>query len=144
MEVVMTHESRLLAGILLIVLPSVMIGGVSILSLLIGDPTYMENPLRQDLWRAGHAHAGVWLILALVALRYVDEANLSKAMKWLVRGSIPIAAILVPAAFFLSVLSPDATSPNGLISLAYVGAVLLAVGVLVLGVGLVRRPAQRS
>jgi len=55
-----------------------------------------------------------------------------------------IAAILVPAAFFLSVLSPDATSPNGLIYLAYVGAVLLAVGVLVLGVGLVRRPAQRS
>jgi glutathione S-transferase len=31
-------------------------------------------------------------------LRYVDEANLSNAMKWLVRGSIPIAAILVPAA----------------------------------------------
>src|SRR4029450_8957356 len=143
MEVVMTHESRLLAGILLIVLPSVMIGGVSILSLLIGDPTYMENPLLQDLWRAGHAHAGVWLILALVALRYVDEANLSRAMKWLVRGSIPLPAIRVPAAFFLSVLSPDATSPNGLISLAYVGAVLLAVGVLVLGVGLVRRPAQR-
>jgi hypothetical protein len=27
----------------------------------------MDNPLRQDLWRAGHAHAGVWLILALVA-----------------------------------------------------------------------------
>ena len=140
----MTRESRLLAGILLIVLPSVMIGGVSILSLLIGDPTYMENPLRQDLWRAGHAHAGVWLILALVALRYVDEANLSNFMKWLVRGAMPIAAILVPAAFFLSVHSPDATTPNGLISLAYVGAVLLAVSVLVLGVGLVRRPAQRS
>ena len=34
--------------------------------------------------------------------------------------------------------------PNGLIYLAYVGAVLLAVGVLVLGVGLVRRPAQVS
>jgi hypothetical protein len=73
-----------------------MIGGVSILSLLIGDPAYMENPLRQDdLWRAGHAHAGVWLILALVALCYIDEANLSNVMKWLVRGSIPIAAILV-------------------------------------------------
>ena len=140
----MTHESRLLAGILLIVLPSVMIGGVSILSLLIGDPAYMENPLRQDLWRAGHAHAGVWFILALVALRYIDEANLSHFMKWLVRGSIPNAAIQVPAAFFLSVLSPDATVPNGLIYLAYVGAVLLAVGVLALGVGLVRRPAQRS
>jgi hypothetical protein len=144
MEVIMTYESRRLAGILLIVLPAVMFGGVSILSLLIGDPTYMQNPLRQDLWRAGHAHAGVWLILALVALRYVDEANLSNSMKWLVRGSIPIVAILVPAAFFLSVLSPNATAPNGLIYLAYVGAVLLAIGVFILGVGLVRRPARRS
>ena len=138
----MTYTSRLLAGILLIVLPTVMVGGVSILSLVIGDPTYMENPLRQDLWRAGHAHAGVWLILALVALRYVDEASLSDVMKWLVRGSIPIAAILVPVAFFLSVLSPDETAPNALIYLAYLGAVVLAAGVLVLGIGLVRRPAQ--
>jgi uncharacterized membrane protein len=144
MEVVMTYESRLLAGILLIVLPTVMFGGASILSLLIDDPMYMQNSLRQDLWRAGHAHAGVWLILALVALRYVDEANLSNAMKWLVRGSIPIAAILVPAAFFLSVLSPDAKAPNGLIYLAYVGAVLLALGVLVLGFGLVRRQEEAS
>ena len=135
----MSYQSRRLAGILLIVLPTVMFGGVSLLSLLIGDPTYMQNPLRQDLWRAGRGHAGVWLILALVALRYVDEANLSDAMKWLVRGSIPIAAILVPAAFFLSVLSPDAKAPNGLIYLAYIGAVLLALGVLTLGIGLVRR-----
>jgi len=127
----MTHHSRRLAGVLLIVLPTVMFGGVSILSLLIGDPTYMKNPLRQDLWRAGHAHAGVWLILALVALRYVDEANLSDAMKWVVRGSIPLAAILVPAAFFLSVLSPEATAPNGLIYLAYLGAALLAVALLI-------------
>jgi hypothetical protein len=37
------------------------------------------------------------------------------------------------------VLSPNATAPNGLIYLAYVGAVLLALGVVVLGVGLVRR-----
>jgi hypothetical protein len=144
MEVIMTYESRRLAGILLIVLPTVMFGGASILSLLVGDPTYMQNPLRQDLWRAGHAHAGVWLILALVVLRYVDEANLSNAMKWLVRGSIPIAAILVPAAFFLSVLSSDAKAPNGLIYLAYAGAVLLALGVLVLGFGLVRRQEEAS
>jgi hypothetical protein len=144
MEAVMTQESRRVAGILLLILPGVMYGGVSILRILISDPTYMQNPLRQDLWRAGHAHAGVWLILALVALRYVDEANLSNAMKWLVRGSIPAAAILVPAAFFLSVVSPDATAPNGLINLAYVGAALLAVGVLVLGIGLVRRPAAGS
>ena len=63
-------------------------------------------------------------------------------MKWVVRGSIPLAVILVPAAFFLSVLSPEATAPNGLIYLAYVGAALLAVGVVVLGIGLVKRPVR--
>jgi len=52
-------ESRRLAGILLVLLPTVVYGGVSILSLLINDPQYMQNPLRQNLWRAGHAHAGV-------------------------------------------------------------------------------------
>ena len=75
----MTYASRRLAGILLILLPGVMFGGARILSFLIGDPAYMENPLRQDLWRAGHAHAGVWLVLALVTLRYVDEAYLSNS-----------------------------------------------------------------
>jgi hypothetical protein len=135
----MNPESRRLAGFLLVILPTVMIGGVSILTLLITDPAYMENPLRQDLWRAGHAHAGVFLVLSLVALRYVDDAVLGARLKWLVRLSIPSAAILIPAAFFLSVLEPNATEPNGFIALAYIGAVVLAGGVIVLGVGLLRR-----
>jgi len=136
----MTDASRRLAGILWIVLPTVMIGGVSLLALLVGDAAYMANPLRQNLWRAGHAHAGVLLVLSLLALRYVDEAQLSAGTKWYVRLAIPSAAILLPAAFFCAVLSPDATAPNGFIALAYVGAVVLASGVLVLGIGLVRRP----
>lgn len=136
----MSRQSRLVAGILLIVLPTVEIGGASILSLLIADPSYSNNDLRQDLWRAGHAHAGVWLVLSLVALRYVDEATLSEAMRWVVRLAFPAAAILMPLAFFLSVLSPEATEPNAMIYLAYVAGVVLAVGLLVLGVGLIRRP----
>jgi hypothetical protein len=135
----MSPQSRLVAGILLIVLPTVEIGGASILSLLIGDPQYAQNDLRQDLWRAGHAHAGVWLVLALVGLRYVDEATLSEGMRWVVCLAFPAAAILTPAAFFLSVLSLEATEPNALIYLAYIGGVVLAVGLLVLGVGLIRR-----
>ena len=69
------------AGVLLILLPAVVYGGTSILSLLIGDPDYAQNQLRQDLWRAGHAHAGVLLMLSLVTLRYVDEANLPGWLK---------------------------------------------------------------
>jgi len=134
----MSSRSRLVAGVLLILLPAVVYGGTSILSLLVGDPEYADNRLRQDLWRAGHAHAGVLLVLSLVTLRYVDEAALPGALKSFVRHSIPAAAILLPAAFFLSVLSPEATEPNALINLAYVGAVSLAAGLLVLGIGLVR------
>jgi hypothetical protein len=138
----MSHESRRVAGILLIVLPTVAFGGVSLLRMLIGDPEYMENPLRQDLWRAGHAHAGVLLLLSLIALRYVDEANLSGRMKAFVRSTIPLSAILLPVAFFLSVLSPDAEEPNALINLAYLGAISLMAGVLVLGIGLIRKDPE--
>jgi hypothetical protein len=116
----MSPQSRVVAGIVLIIVPTVEIGGASILSLLIADPAYAQNELRQDLWRAGHAHAGVWLVLSLVALRYVDEATLSDGMRWVVRLALPAAAILMPLAFFLSVLSPEATEPNALIYLAYV------------------------
>jgi hypothetical protein len=135
----MSRESQRLAGILLVVLPTVMWGGLTILTMLIGrNPGFTNNPLRHDLWRAGHAHAGVYLVLSLVMLRYVDEAALSGFWKWLARTGAPIAAILIPAAFFLSVLSPTATEPNGLMNLAYVGALFLAAGVLTLGVGLIR------
>jgi hypothetical protein len=67
----MSSQSRLVAGVLLILLPTVEFGGASLLSLLIGDPEYTQNELRQDLWRAGHTHAGVLMMLSLVTLRYV-------------------------------------------------------------------------
>lgn len=137
----MSLESRRVAGILLVVLPTVVYGGVSLLAFLINDPAYTSNPLRQDLWRAGHAHAGTLLLLSLVCLRYVDESHLSHGAKWFVRLAIPAAALFLPAAFFLSMISPRATEPNGLISLAYVGAAAAAAGVLTLGVGLLRDPA---
>jgi len=135
----MSRESRLLAGILLIVLPTVMFGGTSLLNFLTSNaPGYVDNPLRHDLFRAGHAHAGVYLVLSLVMLRYVDEAALGPFWKWVARTGAPIAAILIPAAFFLSVASPQAREPNALINLAYLGALFLAAAVLTLGVGLIR------
>ena len=135
----MSRESRLFAGILLVVLPTVMFGGTSLLRFLTSNaPGYVDNPLRHDLFRAGHAHAGVYLVLSLVMLRYVDEAVLGPFWKWLARIGAPIAAILIPAAFFLSVALPQSKEPNGLINLAYIGALFLAAAVLTLGVGLIR------
>ena len=134
----MSDDSIRSAGILLVVFPTVIIGGVSVLSLWLRRSPYYDHPLRPRMWAAGHAHAGVFLILSLVALLLVDHADLSDGWKQVVRSSIPAAAILVPAAFFLSVVPPRAERPNRLILLAPVGAVSLAVGLLTLGVGLLR------
>ena len=88
----MSRESRKMAGILLIVFPTVMYGGLALLGALTGNaPGYADNPLRHDLWRAGHAHAGVYLVLSLVMLRYVDEAALSPFWKWIARTGAPLA-----------------------------------------------------
>jgi len=78
-------------------MPTAVFGGVSLLTMLINDPAYQANALRQDLWRAGHAHAGVLLVLSLVALRYVDETSLGDRARWFARLAIPAAAILLPA-----------------------------------------------
>jgi len=135
----LSSESRRVAGILLVIFPTVLYGGVSLLMFLLDrNSGFMENPLRQNLFRAGHAHAGVLLVLSLIALRYVDEAQLSEGWKRYVRSSIPSAAIFLPAAFFFSVLSPHATEPNRFIYLAYVGAGVLATGLVALGAGLLR------
>ena len=135
----MSRQTRMQAGILLTILPSVMYGGLSLLGLLTRNiPGYNDNPLRHDLWRAGHSHAGIYIVLSLIMLRYVDEADLPPFWRWIASAGAPMAAILIPAALFLSVVSPRATQPNGLLNLAYVGALFLAAAVLSLGVGLIR------
>lgn len=140
----MSAQSRRVAGIVLVILPTVVLGGVSVLSLLIHDAAYRDNPLRQDLWRAGHAHAGVLLLLSLIALRYVDETGLSERARWFVRLAFPTAAVLLPVAFFLSVLVPQAREPGPIVYLAYAGAVVLASGMLTLAIGLLRTGRPRS
>jgi hypothetical protein len=137
-ETPVTDETIRSAGILLVVFPTVVGGGVSILSLWLRRSPYYDHPLRPRMWAAGHAHAGVILILSLVALLLVDHAELSDTWKQVVRSTIPAAAILVPAAFFLSVVRPRAERPGRLILLAPIGAVSLTVGMLTLGIGLLR------
>ena len=137
----LSPESRRTAGILLVVFPSVLYRGLSLLLFLIDkDSGYMSNPLRQNLFRAGHAHAGVLLVLSLIALRYVDEAKLSGGWKQFVRASSPSSAIFLPAGFFFSVLSPQVAKPSGWINLLprWRGSCWPPVLKTTLGIGLLR------
>lgn len=138
----MTREARTMAGIILLTIPTIQYGGYFLLTSLVDRKSgYMENALRQNFFRAGHAHAGVFVILALVCQILADSATLPDPLLWLARIGVPLAAILIPAGFFLSMTSLTATQPNGLVSLIYVGIVALATSVITLGIGLLRTAA---
>ncbi len=138
----MTREARLLSGIILITVPTIQYGGYFLLTSLMDKGSgYMDNPLRQNFFRAGHAHAGVIVILSLVCQVLADAAVLPSPLVWFVRIGVPLSAIFISAGFFFSMLPPTATQPNGAVSVIYVGAVVLAVSVLTLAIGLIRIPA---
>ena len=80
--------------------------------------------------------AALFVICALVAQILADAARLHGAANVLARDGIWAAAILFPAGFFGSSAGRDATKPNGLIALVYLGGAALAAGVLSLGLGL--------
>lgn len=135
----MTREARLMSGIILITVPTIQYGGYFLLtSLMTKNSGYMENRLRQNFFRAGHAHAGVIVLLSLVCQILTDSATLPISLLWFVRIAVPFAAVLISAGFFFSVLPPTATQTNGAVSLIYLGAVVLAVAVVSLGIGLVK------
>lgn len=138
----MTREARTMAGIILLTVPTIQYGGYFLLiSLTNRSSGYMDNALRQNFLRAGHAHAGVFVILALLCQILADSANLPVPWLWLARIGLPLAAVLIPMGFFLSMTSPAAREPNAFMGLIYVGAAALAASVLTLGIGLLRRPA---
>lgn len=135
----MTREARLMSGIILITIPTIQYDGYFLLTSLLNKGSgYRENPLRQSFFRAGHAHAGVIVILSLLCQMLADAAVIPEPLLWLVRVGVPLSAILISAGFSFSVLPPTATQAGGAISLIYIGAVILAGGVLTLGIGLLR------
>jgi hypothetical protein len=138
----MTREAKIMAGITLLTVPSIQYGGYFLpTSLRDRSSHYMDNALRQNFFRAGHAHAGVIVLLSVICQILADSANLPAGLLWLTRIGVPAAAILMPLGFFLSMPSPSATEPNGFVSLIYLGAIVLAMSVLTLGIGLLRGPA---
>ena len=135
----MSPASLTTAGVLLVTVPTIAVGGASLLTFLgRRTPGYLDNPVRRGLWRAGHAHAGVLVLFALVALTYVDQAGLVDGTATLVRTLFVAAPILMPLGFFLSVVRPGDTRPNRLIWLTALGGLSLAAGTLILGIALIQ------
>jgi hypothetical protein len=119
--------------VLLLTIVGVEFGGWFMLRVLRGQRP--ATPFQQAFFRAGHAHAGVLVILGLVSQILVSAAHVTGVLGFLTNG-IWAAAILMSAGFFLSAAGKDVTQPNRFIVVLYVGAASLAVGVVALGLAL--------
>ena len=135
----LSDAARTTAGTLLLTLVAVEFGGLYLLGIARGRTP--RTPFQIAFGRAGHAHAGVLVTLSLVVQILADGTALGQPWSSLARSGIPLAAILMPAGFFLSSTGTGQTSPNRLIVLVYLGAVALAAGAVTLGLGLFLAPA---
>lgn len=133
----LSEQSQVLAGILVLSLVTVETGGAYLLRIARGAAEV--TPFQERFARAGHAHAGVLLVLSLALQPYADAAALEGALGWLARAGVPAAALLMPAGFFFCSMGSGRTSPNRLIALVVAGALLLAASLTTLGVGLLVR-----
>lgn len=136
METLLSDTSRQLAGILFLALVTVETGGLYLLKIVRGRQDV--TPFQEKFARAGHAHAGVLLVLALVCQPFADATNLPDFWSWVARSGVAMAALLMPGGFFFSSMGQGRTEPNRLIVLVLAGAALLALSLTTLGVGLLR------
>jgi hypothetical protein len=133
-----SKRSKMICGILLILVPTIMYGGITLLGILTsgtagiapGELSLSES--QWALWRAGHAHAGVLLILSLILQPLVDAIELSTIGEWTARLGAPAASILMSGGFFGLAFIPAFQW------LIYVGAGCLLASVLVAGIGLIK------
>ena len=136
----LSREARLVAGVTLLTVPTIMYGGATLLGTLtkgaagISPGNLALDQTQWALFRAGHAHAGVWVVLSLVIQVLLDSAALSRKLKWLARVAAPLAAVAISGGFF------GLAYNSNFKWLLYFGAACLVVVVLLTGAGLLRRP----
>ena len=134
----LSRAAKLVSGVTLLSVPTVMYGGMALLGILTqgiagSDPGKLAlSETQWALWRAGHAHAGVWVILSLVIQVLIDSTRLSAPMMWLARISAPVAAVAVSGGFFGVAFIPEFRW------LLYFGGLSLFVALVLTGVGLLR------
>lgn len=136
----MSEHTRKISGWILLTMPTIIYGGYFLLTILSGQQDHLNlTDFQKSMFRAGHAHAGVLVLLALIVQLFVDSMSFSEKWKWFVRITIPVSSILVSMGFFASATGEGLTAPNGLIFILYAGMIVLASGLVAAGIGLIMR-----
>lgn len=109
----MTKHTRTACGIVLISVPTIEYGGYFLLKILSGSfSDLVLTEFQKSMFRAGHAHAGVLVILSLVAIILSDHARLAGFWKWIVLFGFPSSAILVSGVSLPPQLVREQLSPT--------------------------------
>lgn len=134
----LSDPARVTAGIVLLTVVGIESGGFFLVRVFAGalGTRVPATDLQKSFFRAGHAHAGVLVVLGLVCLLLAEATALTGFLRWLAGTGVLCAAILLPAGFFFSAMGRGRTTPNRAVVLLPVGAVVLASGVVTLGLGL--------
>lgn len=128
--------TTLLPAIALASLITVEFGGWSLLGFLTGSGRLDE--FQERYFRAGHAHAGVLLVLALAALPYLDRGGFAPRTQWLAGGLLLAGILAQSGGFFLHLWLGEAGhgSPGTVVTRA--GAVAIAGALGTVAVGLLK------
>ena len=133
----MSQTARLMCGLALILVPTIVYGGLTLLGVVsqgkYGAPAPKGlTPEQQSLYRAGHAHAGVLTILGIVLQILLDHCALAPAVLTTARVGALVAPLLVSGGFFGVAHLP------ALRGLLYLGAASVIITTLTAGIGLLR------
>lgn len=121
----MSTADRVLTVITLVSIPTVMFGGYSLLRLRAANRL---TEFQATFFRAGHAHAGVLLVMTLAALSVAARSGLSETLTWMV-GLLLLAGTLAQSGgmfIHMGVGRPGRPSWGNTVS--GLGALLLAAG----------------
>jgi hypothetical protein len=133
----MSPSARLMCGVGLLLVPTIIYGGLTVLGVISGGRYGMPappdlSPFQVTLYRAMHAHAGVLTLLALFLQIALDYVALPAGAIWPLRVAAFSVPLLVSAGFVgLAHFTP-------LRVLLYLGACVLAVTTVMVGIGLLR------
>jgi hypothetical protein len=125
---------QIIAGVVLLSVIGISYGGRFVFTAVTGR--FPANDLQKSFFRAGHAHAGVLVILGLLTMVLVQANDVPEPFATLSLGVL-VAAILMPTGFFVSVIGRDPQRPNRAVAVLWVGAAVLGAGLLAAGVGLI-------
>ena len=115
-------------------LPTVMFGGFSLLRLLTKGRTL--TPFQVTCFRAGHAHAGVLLLMSLLYYRYLTETTYSQKSTVALCVMLVVGILAQSGGFFLHMMLGREGERSVGTLLTFFGAALLAVTTLALAFGL--------